>query len=147
MAISKHTGGLGRSLVIALLCVWAAAPGQTASQNPEKGATPTHDHSQHGAAPKAAKPEGQAPSKESATPGMAGMDHGSMGQESMSPSQDFLMRESSGTGFQPSAWPMPMLMTRAGSWNLMWMGQAYVVATQESGPRGGDKGTRAAPVA
>lgn len=51
----------------------------------------------------------------------------------------FLMGESSGTGFQPSAWPMPMLMTSVGDWNLMWMGQAYLVATQQSGPRGGDK--------
>lgn len=34
---------------------------------------------------------------------------------------------------------MPMKMTQAGGWNLMWMGQAFVVATQQSGPRGGDK--------
>ena len=32
-----------------------------------------------------------------------------------------------------------MVMSRAGGWNLMWMGQAFVVATQQSGPRGGDK--------
>jgi hypothetical protein len=30
-------------------------------------------------------------------------------------------------------------MTRAGGWNLMWMGQAFLVDTQQSGPRGGDK--------
>jgi hypothetical protein len=139
MAISIRTGGWGRSLVIALLCVWAAARGQTAAQNTQASPPSGHDHSQHGAAPKAAKPDGQASSKEPAMPGMAGMDHGPMSHESMSPSQDFLMRESSGTGLQPSAWPMPMLMTRAGAWNLMWMGQAYIVATQQSGPRGGDK--------
>ena len=34
---------------------------------------------------------------------------------------------------------MPMLMTRAGDWHLMWMGQAFIVDTQQSGPRGGDK--------
>jgi hypothetical protein len=34
---------------------------------------------------------------------------------------------------------MPMAMTQAGGWNLLWMGQAFVVATQQSGPRGGDK--------
>ena len=28
----------------------------------------------------------------------------------------FLMSESSGTAFQPSAWPMPMLMQNAGDW-------------------------------
>jgi hypothetical protein len=34
---------------------------------------------------------------------------------------------------------MPMLMPRVGSWNFMFMGQAYIVETQQSGPRGGDK--------
>ncbi len=32
-----------------------------------------------------------------------------------------------------------MLMSQAGNWRLMWMGQAFLVATQQSGPRGGDK--------
>ncbi|HJU09759.1 MAG TPA: hypothetical protein VJ728_02720, partial [Candidatus Binataceae bacterium] len=49
------------------------------------------------------------------------------------------MSESSGTSFQPEAWPMPMRMTSAGSWSLLWMGQAYLITTQQSGPRGGDK--------
>ena len=53
--------------------------------------------------------------------------------------QEFLMRESSGTGFQPSAWSMPMLMTNAGEWRLMWMGQAFLVETQQTGPLGADK--------
>src|SRR3954464_5724044 len=103
MALLKHKGGWGRSLVIALLCVWAGAPGQTAAQNPKESPPQGHDHSQHGAAPESPKPDGQASSKEPAMQGMAGMDHSSMGHESMSPSQDFLMRESSGTGLQPSA--------------------------------------------
>ena len=51
----------------------------------------------------------------------------------------FLMSQSSGTAVQPSAWPMPMVMSQAGDWHFMWMGQAYLVATQQSGPRGGDK--------
>lgn len=67
--------------------------------------------------------------------GMAGMDHGM----EMSEASSFLMRESSGTAFQPSAWPMPMIMNKAGNWHLMWMGQAFIVDTQQSGPRGGDK--------
>lgn len=57
----------------------------------------------------------------------------------MNSAGSFLMGQSSGTAFQPSAWPMPMLMSEVGNWNLMWMGQAFVVATQQSGPRGGDK--------
>ena len=51
----------------------------------------------------------------------------------------YLLSQSSGTGHQPSAWPMPMLMSRLGTWNLMWMGQAFLAATQQNGPRGGDK--------
>lgn len=68
-------------------------------------------------------------------PGMAhtGMHHG------MSAAETFLMNESSGTAFQPSAWPMPMSMMQAGAWRLAWMAQAFVVDTQQAGPRGGDK--------
>jgi hypothetical protein len=72
-----------------------------------------------------------------AMPGMAhtGMDaHSDMNSAGM-----FLMRQSSGTAMQPEAWPMPMLVNRTGSWNLMWMGQTFVTSTQQSGPRGGDK--------
>src|SRR5664279_384855 len=60
-------------------------------------------------------------------------------EHAMDPARHFLMGESSGTGFQPSAWPMPMLMTSAGNWNLMWMAQAFVVDTQQTGPLGADK--------
>jgi hypothetical protein len=52
---------------------------------------------------------------------------------------DFLFRQSSGTVMQPAAWPMPMLMNSAGKWQFMWMGQAFIAATQQSGPRGADK--------
>ena len=51
----------------------------------------------------------------------------------------YFMAESSGTAVQPVAWPMPMVMTQAGSWELMWMGQAFVVSTQQTGPLGHDK--------
>lgn len=71
-------------------------------------------------------------------PNMSGMDHSSMNMN-MNAAEKFLMGESSGTAFQPSAWPMPMLMTHVGNWHLMWMGQAFIVDTQQSGPRGGDK--------
>lgn len=50
-----------------------------------------------------------------------------------------LMNTATGTSTNPASWPMPMLMTHFGSWNTMFMGVAYVVATQQSGPRGGDK--------
>ncbi|MEO8593538.1 MAG: hypothetical protein ABI759_09465 [Candidatus Solibacter sp.] len=70
---------------------------------------------------------------------MPGMDHSAMGHSGMNAAGMFLMNESSGTAFQPAAWPMPMVMTSAGNWRLMWMGQAFLTATQQSGPRGGDK--------
>jgi hypothetical protein len=57
----------------------------------------------------------------------------------MNSAGSFLMTQSSGTALQPVAWPMPMVMTNAGKWSLMWMGQAFLVGTQQSGPRGGDK--------
>jgi len=60
-------------------------------------------------------------------------------QHGMDEARNFLMGESSGTGFQPSAWPMPMVMTSAGNWRLMWMAQAFLVDTQQTGPLGADK--------
>lgn len=55
------------------------------------------------------------------------------------PGMGFLFSLGSGTSVNPAAWPMPMLMQKKGDWSLMWMGQAFVVGTQQSGPRGGDK--------
>ena len=75
---------------------------------------PAHDHS---------KMAGQA------------MNHGA----AMNDAGMYLMNMASGTGLNPQSWPMPMLAPRAGSWNLMFMGQGYLINTQQSGPRGGDK--------
>ena len=51
----------------------------------------------------------------------------------------YSMTMASGTSVNPQSFGMPMLMRRIGSWNLMFMGQAFVADTQQSGPRGGDK--------
>jgi hypothetical protein len=51
----------------------------------------------------------------------------------------FLMNLASGTAVNPASWQMPMAMTHWGAWNTMFMGSAFVVDTQQSGPRGGDK--------
>lgn len=51
----------------------------------------------------------------------------------------FLMNMASGTSLNPRSFSMPMFMSRFGSWNLMLLGQAFIVDTQQSGPRGGDK--------
>ncbi|MBS1835386.1 MAG: hypothetical protein JST65_21900 [Acidobacteria bacterium] len=67
--------------------------------------------------------------------------HDHMGGGAMSMgngASQWLMRQSSGTVFQPQSWPMPMAMQHAAGWHLMWMGQAFVVNTQQSGPRGRD---------
>ncbi len=57
----------------------------------------------------------------------------------MSAASMFLMKLSSGTAMNPAAWPMPSLMKQLGSWNTMYMAQAFINDTQQSGPRGGDK--------
>ena len=50
-----------------------------------------------------------------------------------------LMNQASGTSMNPRSWSMPMFMPHLGSWNFMLMGEAFVVDTQQSGPRGEDK--------
>jgi hypothetical protein len=51
----------------------------------------------------------------------------------------FLMNLASGTSMNPQSWPMPMLMRNAAGWSLMFMGQAFLIDTQQTGPRGRDK--------
>ena len=60
-------------------------------------------------------------------------------EEGMNKAGMYLMNLGSGTSMNPQSWPMPMLMPKLGSWNFMVMGQAFLVDTQQSGPRGGDK--------
>ncbi|MGA2600143.1 MAG: hypothetical protein ABSH09_24520 [Bryobacteraceae bacterium] len=62
-----------------------------------------------------------------------------MSMQMMNPAGMYLMTMASGTSMNPPSAPMPMLMRPLGSWNLMIMGQAFIVDTQQSGPRGGDK--------
>ena len=57
----------------------------------------------------------------------------------MNPASMNLMNMASGTAVNPASTPAPMIMTHFGSWNTMWMGAGFLVDTQQSGPRGGDK--------
>jgi hypothetical protein len=57
----------------------------------------------------------------------------------MSPAESFLMNLASGTSVNPAAWPMPMLHGSFRSWNTNLMADAFIVDTQQTGPRGGDK--------
>jgi hypothetical protein len=70
-------------------------------------------------------------------PAMAGMP--GMDIPDVSPAGHYLMDLASGTSQNPLSWPMPMLMVHLGHWNTMFMGNAFIVDTQQSGPRGGDK--------
>ncbi len=71
---------------------------------------------------------------QSSMPGMPGMQMVDMNAASMD-----LENLASGTSVNPASWPMPMIMTHLGSWNTMFMGDAFLVDTEQSGPRGGDK--------
>jgi len=62
-----------------------------------------------------------------------------MNMGGMSPAGAYLMNQASGTSMNPQSWPMPMLMLNPDAWSLMFMGQAFIVDTQETGPRGADK--------
>jgi hypothetical protein len=62
-----------------------------------------------------------------------------MNMVDMTPASMFLMELSSGTSENAPAWPMPMIMSHFESWNTMFMGQGFLIDTQQSGPRGGDK--------
>jgi hypothetical protein len=64
---------------------------------------------------------------------------GEMNMVDMTPASMYLMNNASGTSVNPAAWPMPMIMTHFGAWNTMLMGVGFLVETQQSGPRGGDK--------
>lgn len=69
---------------------------------------------------------------------MPGMDHMHMNMN-MNEAGMFLMNQASGTSMNPLSWPMPMVNKQAGSWNFMFMAEAFVADTQQSGPRGRDK--------
>ena len=67
---------------------------------------------------------------------MPGMD---MGDHKMTQAENLLMGLSSGTAVNPASWPMPMITKTKRDWRLSVMGQAFIVDTQQTGPRGGDK--------
>ncbi len=125
---------LARNIASAVVCVlapaWQCACAQETTPSNSKTSQTQTSPSDNAGAPANAMQE---------LPGMDHdpMKHGSMNH--MNAAGMFLMAESSGTAFQPSAWPMPMLMMQVGDWRLMSMAQAFVVDTQQSGPRGADK--------
>jgi hypothetical protein len=57
----------------------------------------------------------------------------------MTPAGDYLMNLASGTSLNPKSWAMPMHMVHRAGWQLMFMGEAFLVDTQQPGPRAADK--------
>ena len=53
--------------------------------------------------------------------------------------QEIEHHAASGTSAEPNSTPMPMLMTMKGEWMLMFHANAFVVDTQQTSRRGGDK--------
>lgn len=73
---------------------------------------------------------------------MAGMNmpaSSGSGMTDMNPAGMQTMNLASGTSQNPLAWQMPMVMTHVRRWNFMFMANAFLVETQQSGARGGDK--------
>jgi hypothetical protein len=53
--------------------------------------------------------------------------------------QEIENHSTSGTSAEPNSTPAPMLMSMKGNWMLMFHANAFVVDTEQSSPRGGDK--------
>lgn len=68
---------------------------------------------------------------------MPGMHAGKAGEKTLIAT--ILQHTDSGTSMQPASTPVPMLMTAAGKWRVMFHGEAILNELQQSGPRGGDK--------
>ncbi len=76
--------------------------------------------------------------------GMAGMDHGAMGHDTMGGMHGLLgsyglSREASGTSWQPEAASHVGLHLPADDWMVMLHGRVNGIANWQSGPRGGDQ--------
>ena len=72
---------------------------------------------------------------------MKGKDHHAMNMEERPKRfiEEIQHHGTSGTSAEPNSTPMPMLMTTKGKWMLMFHGEAFLNALQQSGPRGSDK--------
>lgn len=79
---------------------------------------------------------------------ISGMGSGQMQPDAMQPKamaeshsliQQIEQHAISGTDVEANSTPHPMLMTMKGNWMLMLHGEAFLVETQQSGPRGADK--------
>jgi hypothetical protein len=84
-------------------------------------------------------PEMKMPGESQSMPGMSGMDRNHSSMQSRSMIESLLEHTTSGTDAQPNSTPASMLMTTKGNWDLMFHGEAFLIDTQQSGPRGSDR--------
>ena len=72
---------------------------------------------------------------------MPGMEHGHTGMDEPPKTlvDEIQHHGTSGTSAEPNSTPTPMLMTMKGKWMLMFHGEAFLNALQQSGARGSDK--------
>jgi len=118
------------------------------------GSLPARPDAMEGMAMVPAEPAAPAPKPDGGTPAdpdmnngsMAGMDHTGMdmGAMAMGGMKGTLggysmMRDASGTAWQPDSSPMMAIMGRRGSWSTMIHGYATLVYDNQGGPRGDDK--------
>ncbi|HSM85484.1 MAG TPA: hypothetical protein VLT16_05010, partial [Candidatus Limnocylindrales bacterium] len=90
-------------------------------------------HHQHGSSSmKPAMSEAQNP-----MPPLPGMGHGGMQPETLI--EEILHHRTPGTSAEPNSTQAPMIMGEKGEWRFMFHGEAFLNATQQSGPRGYDK--------
>jgi hypothetical protein len=140
MNLRQSSRGLTPGCAIAMVLVLQfSARISTAQDQPAQPPKPADPHAGHHM-PEQKKEDTAAPPPQDHSQmhdheQMAGMKH----DAGMNEAGMFLMNMASGTSMNPLSWRMPMLMPRLGSWSLMLMGQAFLVETQQSGPRGADK--------
>ena len=109
-------------VVLLVLVLVAGAGAQSSSRSPENSNRESQQHS--GA-------HDQMPAMSSHEMNMAERPKGFL--------QAIQQHSTSGTSAEPDSTPMPMLMTMKGRWMLMFHGEAFLNAAQQSGPRGADK--------
>jgi len=72
-------------------------------------------------------------------PGMDGIDPNQSSMQNHSMIEEIEQHTSSGTDAEPGSTPGAMLMRKQGNWLLMFHGEAFINALQQTGPRGADK--------
>lgn len=132
--------------VIAIMSLYSWAQQLNAIDNQQHSTTPDTQGCRQ-------MPEMQMPcsqrQQQSANPeqhgNMQGMDHEhpgmqvNMNEQSKTFTEAITHHGTSGTSAEPDSRPVPMLMTRKGKWMLMFHGEGFLNALQQTGARGSDK--------